>query len=150
MFRNIAFSYSEDTLKCIDSIRENVRYKNYHIVVVDNGSPNGTGLELKARFKNDEHVTVILNSKNLGFAKGNNIGYSYARNELKSDFIAVINNDIFIEQPDFIELFIQRYNKKPYHILGPDIVSLADNIIKIRAGKYSLIQILLGVLLKVI
>ena len=41
----------EDTLKCINSICENIRYKNYHIVVVDNGSPNGTGLELKARLE---------------------------------------------------------------------------------------------------
>lgn len=112
----------KETVECIESILKNVKYKNYNIVIVDNGSNNNTGESLKERYKNYEIIKVIINKENLGFAKGNNIGFCYIKNELHSDFIVMINSDIIIKQEDFCEKLIKKYNENQFHIAGPDII----------------------------
>jgi GT2 family glycosyltransferase len=120
------FLNTGDTIECIESIKTNIDYSNYFIVLVDNGSPDGSGKLLQEQYKDDKQIIVLLNKKNLGFAKGNNTGYSYAKETLKSDFIVVINNDVVIDQRDFIDIVLNKYRKYQFHIAGPDIISLAD------------------------
>jgi GT2 family glycosyltransferase len=115
-----------DTVECVDSIIRNVDYEHYNIIIVDNGSGNRSGENLSKRYSGNGRVTTIINQANLGFAKGNNIGFDYAKHRLKSDFIALLNNDTIIEQRDFIHNLIEKYDTTPYHILGPDIVSTKD------------------------
>lgn len=117
----------EDTKECIDSIKNNIKYDNYHIVVVDNASSNNSGIELKKEYDSDKKVTILKNSTNLGFAKGNNVGYKYAKDVLKSSFICLINNDTIIKQSDFIDKILDFYNTERFDILGPDIISIVDH-----------------------
>lgn len=133
MNKNYKFSFVilhyqtiSDTIECIESIRNYVDYDNYYLVVVDNKSPNKSGLELADKYCAEKNIKVILNNNNLGFANGNNVGYKYAKYDLKSDFIAVINNDTFIKQKDFIDLIIDKYEESMFYILGPDIISTND------------------------
>ena len=116
----------DDTLRCVNSILDNVNYPDYNIVVVDNGSPNDSGKKLESHFGSKSEIQIILNQENLGFARGNNVGYKYAKETLKSDFIALINNDTIIDQPDFIERVLQQFSRSRFHVLGPDIISLKD------------------------
>lgn len=115
-----------DTIECVDSIVSAINYPDCNIVIVDNGSEDNSGNTLKEKYKNNPHIYVLLNIKNLGFAKGNNAGYQYARQTLRADFIIIINNDTLLRQQDFIERIITRYQLKRYDILGPDIISLRD------------------------
>lgn len=111
----------DNTLKCIDCIKSLKGSKN--IVVVDNASPDGSGAELSRIFEGDRAVSVILNNENAGFARGNNLGIEYARRKFNSEFVVVLNNDIEIEQQDFCLRIKKIYNKKPFDVLGPDIIS---------------------------
>ena len=116
----------EDTLECIDSIQNNISYENFNIVIVDNASPNNSGKRLKEQFNRVENIKVILNEENMGFAKGNNVGFQFAKHELKADFIALINNDTILRQSEFISNIIQKFNELHFHILGPDILSTVN------------------------
>lgn len=116
---------SKDTVDCINSILK--LNSESQIVVVDNGSKNGSIEIVKNAFKDKLNIHFIENDENLGFASGNNIGYEYAKNELHSDFIAVINNDIIVDSPDFIELVYDTFVKTQFYVLGPDIESLVDH-----------------------
>lgn len=60
----------------------------------------------------------------LGYARGNNIGYKYASETLQSDFIIVLNNDLFLRQKDFSSRVLTEYGRMPYAVMGPDILSL--------------------------
>ena len=71
----------QDTLECIASIKKQ-QNKDYSIIVVDNGTL--TKNELKQLKK--ETSDIICNQENLGFAKGNNLGCSYARKKYQPDF----------------------------------------------------------------
>ena len=53
----------EETLKCIASIEEMFDVEDYSIIVVDNGSGNGTGELLQQKYVNKEYVHVIINQQ---------------------------------------------------------------------------------------
>lgn len=116
----------EDTSECVDSIINNVSYDNYSIVIVDNGSDNESGHLLHSKYNSNPKIHIIDSSINLGFAKGNNLGYNYAKNNLNTDFVIMINNDTIIEQKEILLKIFSIYNKEKFDVLGPDIISLID------------------------
>ncbi|HFD2051433.1 glycosyltransferase [Clostridium perfringens] len=117
----------EDTIECVESITNNINYKNYEIIIVDNASKNGSYEAIEDKFRYSEKIYIIKSNKNLGFAKGNNIGYKFAKNNLNADFIITINNDTIITERLFLDKIIKKYNSFNFDILGPDIISLKDN-----------------------
>ena len=74
--------------KTIPSILK-LSYSNFELIVVDNGSTDGSIDFLK---KNKE-VLLIDNRENLGYSVGKNIGIKHAHGE----FIFLIDGDILIE-----------------------------------------------------
>lgn len=74
-----------------------MRYSNYKIVVVDNGSTDGSIALLKKCFPS---VVIIETKKNLGYAEGNNVGIEYAK-RLRAEFVVLLNNDTRVH-PDFL------------------------------------------------
>lgn len=63
------------------------------VIVVDNGSDDGSAPTLRARYPG---ITVLEVGQNLGFARGNNVGVRYARDMLAPDYLFVLNNDAFV------------------------------------------------------
>jgi GT2 family glycosyltransferase len=112
----------EETIKCVDSIVSNV-YGEKRIVIVDNFSPNDSYARLKEYYLKSEIVDVIQTNSNLGFANGNNFGYSHSVSKYNPEFIVVMNNDMEIRQKDFIEKINRCYEEQKFHIMGPDIYS---------------------------
>ena len=114
-----------DTIECAHSIL-NATVQSAHdidIVIVDNGSPNDSYDNIEAEFRAVKNVKVIKSESNLGFAKGNNIGFSYAKHQLGADFIVMLNNDTILSQKDFNEKLVKKFEEEQYSVLGPDIVT---------------------------
>lgn len=113
----------EDTVKCVESILKLTHQstEDISIIVVDNGSPNGTGDLLKKKYGNTEKIDVLLLKKNMGFASGNNVGFVFANKNYHPDFIVLSNNDIVISQKNFIDKMIELYNVNHFAVLGPSI-----------------------------
>lgn len=111
----------KETADCVASIVSRIDTDNYHIVIVDNHSPNGTGPELQDMYKDSSKVEVILNDDNLGFARGNNVGYRYMRDRLACDFICIMNNDTLIIQDDFYNVITEEYEQSKFGIMGPRV-----------------------------
>lgn len=112
----------EEAAACAESILSTQTWKNMHIVIVDNGSGNGSEEWLAEHFIDEKRVRVIASGENLGFARGNNLGIRYAREHYDPDLIVAANSDILFEQPDFCERLFEIYDRKPYAILGADVV----------------------------
>lgn len=115
----------EDTIECINSIKS-LDKENVQLIIVDNYSNNGSIEKVKTLTTNMDNCHIIYNQKNLGFAMGNNIGYSYARKNFPSSFVVILNNDTLIKQKDFIQRLINSYKNNKFYVLGPDIISLVD------------------------
>lgn len=91
------------------------------VVVVDNASPGGTGNTVCDRLNSLQHCYFLSSKENLGFARGNNLGFAFAKNDLKADFIILMNNDAVVESPNFCSLVAEDYVKEQFAVLGPYI-----------------------------
>ena len=121
-FLILHYNTIKETIDCAESIRHNIDTEKYHIVIVDNASPNGTGRKLAEKYKNSDRITVIRNKENLGFANGNNIGYRYCKEVLNCSFVCVLNNDTLVIQKDFFAVVKKEYARSSFSIMGPQII----------------------------
>lgn len=87
----------EDTLDCLRSLRS-TDYARYKIVLVDNGSQDGSVDAVRDGFPEAEIIEI---GKNLGFAGGNNVGIEYAV-KAGADYVFLINNDTTVH-PDYLK-----------------------------------------------
>lgn len=117
------------TKNYINNLKElNWENINHKFIIVDNASPDCSGIKLKEKYYSDKDVEVLLLERNLGFARGNNIGILYAKNELDADLVVVSNNDIKIKTRTFPEELIEMYEENFFAVYGPDIYSKGRNI----------------------
>jgi len=89
----------KDTSECLSSLKK-ITYKNYKIVLVDNGSKDDSVKEIKKNFPN---VKIIQNKQNLGFAEGSNVGIKYALKN-KADYVLLLNNDAIADKKFLSEM----------------------------------------------
>jgi len=82
------------TKDCISSIQKNTGYPNYEIVVVDNGSKDGSVEMLKGMEQQGIVKSLILNEKNVGYSAGVNQGFKAS----KGDYIFHLDNDTLVEK----------------------------------------------------
>lgn len=114
----------EHTQKCVDSIRRlSLSGQQIHIVIVDNGSSEEVVAQTRRLFEQDADVSIIFHSENMGFARGNNVGYRYAKERFGNAFLVVMNNDVILEDEEFILKCLQLFKKHHYSVLGPDILT---------------------------
>ena len=57
-------------------------------------------------------LNVLINDKNLGFARGNNVAYQYSKFKYKPDFIVIMNNDVEIETKQFVGEVSEIYERE--------------------------------------
>lgn len=117
----------DETVECINSIL-NLKSDFVKIVVVDNGSKKNKLYFIEEKYNYISNVHFIHSEQNLGFAKGNNLGFEYAKYNLKSDIIILSNNDIIYKQNNFIEKLIEEFNEKKFDVAGPKIIRKFDGI----------------------
>ena len=112
---------AQDTAECLNSLKQ-CTYPNFEVLLVDNGSSDGSWQKLQQQFPN---IKFILNSDNLGFVLGNNIGIKEA---FKSNFdqVLLLNNDTIV-QPDLIDKLVELSEKDAsVGIVAPKIMFYSE------------------------
>jgi GT2 family glycosyltransferase/glycosyltransferase involved in cell wall biosynthesis len=86
----VSYNNHELTRLCIDSVLRSSMHPNLEVLVVDNGSTDGSAEMLDAM--RDERVRMLLNRENVGFAAANNQALQVATGE----FVVLLNNDTVV------------------------------------------------------
>lgn len=111
--------YTKDSFK---SLRATTKYPFDHYVV-DNGSTDGTVKWLKEN--EGDFKQVIYNKENVGISKGSNQALDAMGDEY--DIIIKFDNDCEVIDPNWLEMFVEFYNRFPRAVLSPAVEGLRDN-----------------------
>lgn len=88
----VTFNNQDLNRQCLESLLGDTDYPNFEVIVVDNGSHEGTPELLRRVAAADPRVRIILNPDNKGFAAANNQALAIAR----GDFLCLLNNDTVV------------------------------------------------------
>ena len=103
---------------CLDSLAAQ-SYRDFEVVLVDNGSQDGSLALVRARYP---WVRLVPLPENSGFATGNNRGLEQAR----GSYIVTLNNDTWAA-PDWLEVLVRVADAHPAAgMVGCRICSFGD------------------------
>lgn len=92
-----------DSVECIKSLFKN-NYKNYKIILYDNGSKENEALKLKTIFKSKKNIDFVRSEKNWGYDGGCNKAIEYAKLKYNPDYYIIANNDIIVDKKFLSEM----------------------------------------------
>lgn len=142
----VSYNTRDLTLSCLDSIGKSGFKGTIEIVVVDNGSKDGSQNAIKGfEFSdNDVQLRLIENDSNLGFAKANNQGIKKS----KGENILLLNSDTKV-LPDSLRKLVGFVSKNDkIGIVGPRLLnpdkSVQDSVYRLPTVTRAVKQYWLG------
>ena len=107
----------------LQSILAETDYPNYEVIVVDNGSTDGTAEWLIEAARDEPRLRVICNRENRGFAAANNQALRRARGE----FLCLLNNDTIVTR-GWLSTLIGHLRREPrLGLVGPASNSVGND-----------------------
>lgn len=116
----ICFNQLELTRRCVESILRYTQYPNYELILVDNGSTDGTyayGVQLAS---DNDHIRFLPLGDNLGFPAACNRGIQATDN----DAVILMNNDTHVTPGWLFKLLRPSLRDSSIGLCGP----LTNNI----------------------
>ena len=122
-----SFRSENKILNCIKSLGKDLK-----IIVIENS--NDKNLKTKLEEENS-NLECILSEKNLGYAKGNNLGLSL----VKTKYALIINPDAEVQRKALDNFFLAARENPNFAIIGPYIQETKNNISseEIKKGSYT-------------
>lgn len=109
----LTYNRLDVTQACLESIRRHTP-EPHEIIVVDNGSDDGSREWLRQRRQEQPTIRLIENGQNLGFAAGCNQGMREAR----GDYLLLLNNDTVVT-PGWLSGLLEPFADPAVGITGP-------------------------------
>jgi GT2 family glycosyltransferase/glycosyltransferase involved in cell wall biosynthesis len=117
------------TRLCLSSLFERTEYPNFEVIVVDNGSDDGTPEFLAEEAARRSELTVICNDVNRGFAAANNQALERARGAI----FCFLNNDTVLAR-GWLSALVRALRRNPtWGLVGP-VTNAIGNQAKVTVG----------------
>ena len=107
------YKVEEYLARCVDSII-NQTYKDFELLLVDDGSPDNCGKMCDKYAEKDSRIFVI-HQKNGGLSAARNTGLNWFYEQNKSDYITFLDSDDWIH-PDYLKFLMDGINKNDVKI----------------------------------
>jgi len=115
------------TKMCLASVLSNTEHPDFEVIVVDNGSMDGTPEYLRELVRRHSNVRVLFNDTNRGFAAGNNQGLALAT----GDVVVLLNNDTIVP-PGWLGRLTKHLADPAIGLVGP-VTNRAGNEAEVEA-----------------
>lgn len=107
-----------------------INYPNYEILVVDNGSTDGS-LKYLSQFKD---IRLIKNKDNLGYCVGKNQIVQQSR----GDYVLLLDEDILVTDKNCLSKFLNFYKSKKCGFVSPLLVNKKESKTPFFGGFWSI------------
>lgn len=105
------FNGGKKTTECIDSLLKLDYPKDrVEIVMVDNGSSDGSLDAVETKFKNIKNLKIVKSPENLGAPKGYNLAIKHSNKD--TAYFFKIDNDIILDK-NVLKIFVKFMEKNP-------------------------------------
>ena len=104
----------KDLVETVTSIKENITYTNYEIIITDNGSTNEDVKSYYNDLKNDDKIKVLHCDFNTNSSKVIN----FAVSECTGDYLLLLHDDTKIITPNFVEEMLMYAQKDDVGAVG--------------------------------
>lgn len=105
------YNGGRDVLECLESVLQ-IDYPHFEVIVVDNGSTDGSLEQILNRFP---WLKIVKNERNLGFPAGNNIGIR----ESTAPYVLLLNDDVVVHRGLLKDLISAVKGNPQVGIVGP-------------------------------
>jgi hypothetical protein len=95
---------------CLNSLKKVTAYKNYKVIISDNGSTNGVQNLIKKDYK---WVDLVENNANIYFAGGCNSAIKYALKKYDPDYYFLLNDDVVIIDKNWLSELVKTAESDP-------------------------------------
>jgi GT2 family glycosyltransferase len=99
------YNTRELTLRCLESFAPALNRRGWQIIVIDNGSSDGSAEAVQAQFSFAE---IVRSERNLGFAGGNNLGLRQAAGQV----VFLLNSDV-LAAADTLQALAHQFDVRP-------------------------------------
>ncbi len=110
----VNYNQKEDIIECLESLYRS-EYRPRQIIISDNGSTDGSRLEIRARFPD---VIIVENESNIGFAEANNRAVEYMTRD--DGYVLLLNSDTVVPPAALGKLMYWAENTH-FDIMGPKV-----------------------------
>jgi len=120
-------------------------YKEWALLIVNN-SPDNTEIKRVIDSFNDSRIMLGGNNKNLGYSKGNNLGFRYLMDNKvigSDDLVLFTNEDIVIRDRDFLARSMELMDELKCGFMGPRIINNDGSLMLPHIRKASFLKCLL-------
>jgi GT2 family glycosyltransferase len=138
----VSYNARDDTLDSIRSLCSLERLSG--IIVVDNASADGTDVAVEKEFPG---VELVRSPVNRGYGGGNNLGFARAL-ALGADSVLVVNSDVEVTNPRFLEELVARLEADPAAGLAGPLVRLPDGSVQPTVERWPSVPLALRLALK--
>ncbi|MEM3448739.1 MAG: glycosyltransferase family 2 protein [Nitrososphaerota archaeon] len=102
-------------------IRSNYHQDKLEIILVDNGSLDGSVDYIREKYRSNPNIKIVENGENLGYANAVNKGIENAKGEV----FFCISNDVELH-PDCIKEIVDILSNREVGIVQPKVISIWD------------------------
>ena len=100
--------------QCVDTLLAKTSYKNYEVVIVDNGSIEPETFAYFEQLKKYPQVKVVRDQRPFNFSALNNSGVTHC----SGDVLGFLNNDLEFTKPDWLEKMVAQAVRKEVGAVG--------------------------------
>ncbi|MGN8741601.1 glycosyltransferase family 2 protein [Collinsella sp. LCP19S3_C6] len=101
----LVYNSAGDARACVDRLVSFDR--DWHVVVVDNCSPDGSFEVLSRAYTGIPNVDVIQTGENRGYSAGNNFGIRYAMRVYGVDTVSIMNPDVLMPNASVLDCLLR-------------------------------------------
>jgi glycosyltransferase involved in cell wall biosynthesis len=112
--------------QCVDSIFSKTTYKNFEVIIIDNGSNEKEFLNLVEGYKNQYKNQFVCYPYDIPFNFSKLINYGAGK--ATGDYLLLLNNDTKVITPDWVEAMVEQAQRASIGVVGAKLLFPDDTV----------------------